>query len=130
MKEIITKNILLSTFLLLSLTGYSFAAPALPVSTQVTEDSKKKAGEEKIELIPEIKINAQATTSPKNPKLKDGSACSDENLEEVKGELFTEIPMAKTMPCDKVDCNDLSAAKMHKDNYVKLKTAKTISCDK
>jgi hypothetical protein len=122
MKRIITKNILLGTFLLLSLTGYSFAAPALPVSTQATE--------EKFELIPEIKIDAQSTTAPQNSKLKAGKACSDENLEEVQGELFSEIPMAKTIPCDKVDCNELSAAQMHKDNYVKLKTAKTISCDK
>ena len=124
MKKIITKNILLGTFVLLSLTSYSFAAPALPVSGQ--------GEEEKIELIQEIKIDAQASTAAKNPKLKEGSACSDENknLEEVKGKLFTEIPMAKTIPCDTVDCKDLGAAKMHKDNYIKLKTAETIACDK
>ena len=130
MKKIITKNILLSTFLLLGLTSYSFAAPALPVSSQVTEDTKEKGEEEKIELIPEIKIDAQVSTATKNPKLKEGNACSDENLEEIEGELFTEIPMAETIPCDKVDCNDLSAAKMHKDSYKKLKTAKTITCNK
>jgi hypothetical protein len=130
MKKIITKRIVLGTFLLLSLTSYGFAAPALPVSAQVTGDTKIKVAEEKIELIPEIKIDAQASKSSANPKLKTGVACSDENLEEVQGELFSEIPMAKTIPCDTVDCKDLGAAKMHRDNYVKLKTAKTISCEK
>lgn len=121
MKTFIRKNILIGIFLLGS-TSFTVAAPALPVSSQVTE--------EKIEVVPEIKIEAQVSNTASNPKLKEGSACSDENLEEVKGELFSEIPMAKTMPCDKVDCSDLLAAQMHRDNYIKLKTAKTISCEK
>ena len=126
MKTIIKRNVLLSMLLLLGLTSHALAAPALPVSSQMSEGAK----EEKIEIVQEIKIEAQAPTSSSNPKLKKGKACSDENLEEVQGELFTEIPMAKTIPCDKVNCNDLQAAKMHKDSYKKLRTAKTIACDK
>ena len=126
MNEIITKKILLSIALLLSLTNYTLAAPNLPVSTQMSEQNQ----EEKIELVQEIKIEIQASTTATNPKLKTGDACSDEKLEEVKGKLFNEIPMAKTIPCDKVDCKDLKPARLHKDNYKKLKDAKTISCSK
>ena len=126
MNNIIKRYIKVSTMLLFSFTSYALAAPALPVSSQTSGEKK----EERIQLIPEIKIDAQASTSTKNPKLKDGSACSDENLEEVDGEVFSEIPMAKTTPCDSVDCQELGAAKMHKDDYVQLKTAETISCEK
>ena len=126
MKNIMGKKISLSIVFLLGLTSYALAAPALPVSSQMS----KEAQEEKIEIVQEIKIEAEAKSAAANPKLKSGAACSDENLEEVQGKLFTEIPMAKTIPCDTVDCKDLGAAKMHKDNYVKLKTAKTVSCDK
>jgi hypothetical protein len=136
MKSIISKYFVLSTLLLLSLTSYTFAGPALPTSTQVSDSNDlpkskqttKAAEEEEIELVPEIKIDAQSASS--NPKLKEGKACDYDDLEEVKGELFTEIPMAKTMPCDKVDCSDLKAARMLRDNYKKLPTAKTISCAK
>lgn len=132
MKSIITTNLLLSILLLIGLTSYIYADPALPVSTQVTDKAKgtiKK--EEKIEIVPEIKIQAQSSTTPsKNPKLKQGDACADENLEEIEGEIFTEIPMAETIPCDRVDCNDLKPAKMLKDNYKKLRDAKTVSCGK
>ena len=116
-------NILLGIGLLLSLTNYTLAAGALPVSGQVSE-------KEKIEIVEEIKIEVQSSNSVSNPKLKEGNACSDEELEEVQGKSFTEIPMAESIPCDKVDCNDLSAAKMYKDNYKKLEDAKTISCAK
>ena len=126
MKTIIMKHTIMSTLLLLGLTSYAVAAPALPVSSQMSEEAQ----EEKIEIVQEIKIEAQSSTSAANPKLKEGNACADENLEEAQGALFTEIPMAKTIPCDKVNCNGLSAAKMHKDNYKKLQNAKTISCDK
>jgi hypothetical protein len=130
MKKFITKNILLSS-LLLSLTSYALAAPALPISSQITAENKITIVEEaRVEIGPEIKIEVQNTNSVANPKLKEGTACSDENLEEMQGTLFTEIPMAETIPCDKVDCGDLSAAKMYKDNYKKLQNAKTIACDK
>ena len=126
MNEQIKRSMLLGILLVLSLTNYTLAAPALPVSSQSSEEIKN----EKVKIVQEIKIEAQSTTTPSNPKLKTGDACSDENLEEAKGETFVEIPMAKTIPCDKVDCKDLKPAKMLKDDYVKLKTAKTISCDK
>ena len=117
------RRILTKTFFFLFTTNALYAAP-LPVSTQ-TNDSK-------VEISDEIKIEAQSSTPSSNPKLKQGNACSDsdENLEEAKGEIIVEIPMAKTIPCDKVDCKDLAPAKLYKDNYKKLKTAKTISCSK
>ncbi|HIP50489.1 MAG TPA: hypothetical protein EYG94_00245 [Campylobacterales bacterium] len=127
MNEQIKKSMLLGILLVLSLTNYTLAAPALPVSSQSSEEIKN----EKVEIVQEIKIEIQSSSSKSNPKLKEGNACSDENLEEVQGELFVDnIPMAKTIPCDKVDCNGLSAAKMYKDNYKKLQTAKTIACGK
>ena len=115
---------LTNTLLFLFTINTLYAAPALPVSTQ-TSDSK-------IEVSDEIKIEAQSSAPSSNPKLKQGDACSDsdEKLEEAKGELIVEIPMAKTIPCDKVDCKDLAPAKLMKDNYKKLKTAITISCHK
>ena len=118
------RRILTKTFFFLFTTNALYAAPPLPVSTQ-TNDSK-------VEISDEIKIEAQSSTPSSNPKLKQGNACSDsdENLEEAKGEIIVEIPMAKTIPCDKVDCKDLAPAKLYKDNYKKLKTAKTISCSK
>jgi hypothetical protein len=129
MKLFTPSKIILGTLLLLGFTSSIIAEPTLPISKQAAENSVEKiVKEEKIEIVPEIKIEAQTSTTPNNSKLKQGDACDDENLEEVKGELFTEIPMAKTMPCDSVDCKDLEAAKMHDDNYVPLKNAKTISC--
>jgi hypothetical protein len=126
MNKLVRNNILVSILLLLGLTNYTLATPDLPISTQTLDEVK----DEKIEILQEIKIEVQSSDLSKNPKLKDGNACSDEDLEEVQGKLFTEIPIAKTIPCDKVDCKGLSAAKMQKDDYVKLKTAKTISCHK
>ena len=125
MNKVIDKKLLNSLVLLLAFTNYTWAEATLPISSQTQKKTKGK-----IELLQEIKIEAQSTATPSNPKLKTGDACSDENLEEAKGETFVEIPMAKTIPCDKVDCKDLKPAKMLKDDYVELKTAKTISCDK
>ncbi|HHD81628.1 MAG TPA: hypothetical protein ENK82_02900 [Campylobacterales bacterium] len=131
MESIVRSKIVLTALLCFGFTSYLLAEPKLPVSQQVTEKtSKKPKKEEKIEIVPEIKIEAQASTGATNSNLKQGDACDDENLEEVQGELFTDIPMAETIPCDTVDCKDLKPAKMHKDNYVPLKTAKTISCKK
>jgi len=124
MKSIIATNILLSILLLVSLTGYIYAGPALPVSSQGTQK------EEKIQIIPEIKIEAQSSASSSKSNLKQGDACGDEDLEEAEGEVFTDIPMAETIPCDEVDCKNLQSAKLLKDDYVALKTAKTVSCDK
>ena len=129
MKAITGKPFILSILLLLSLTNYSFADSKLPTSKQVTEPSAK---DDKIEIVDEIKIE-DTSTAPTNPKLKTGDACSDEHLEEAKGKLITivDIPMAKTIPCDKVDCKDLEPAKTKKIIIKKLPPmAKTISCEK
>ena len=131
MNKVIDKKLLSNLVLLLAFTNYTWAETSLPVSSQTQKETKQKV--EKIELLQEIKIEAQSTTTPSNPQLKTGDACSDEELEELEkleeaeGELFVEIPMAKTIPCDTVDCKDLKPAKMIKDNYEELKTAKTIS---
>ena len=126
MKSIVSKYLIVSVLALLTWTNYSFAGSNLPVSKQKTE----KIEDEEIEIIPEITIDTESSRpSSKNSKLKQGKACDFENLEEAEGELMVEIPIAKTIPCDKVDCKDLKPAKMLDDNYVELKTAETISCD-
>ena len=124
MIEMIGQKILLSITLLLSLTSYTFATPNLPVSRQMSDQN------EHVELVPEIIIELQSSNTTTNPKLKTGDACSDEKLEEAEGELFNEIPMAETIPCDDADCTNLKPAKMYTDNYKKLQDAETISCDK
>ena len=126
MNTLVKNNILVSILVVLGLTNYTFATPDLPITTQTSD----KVKDEKIEIVEEIKIEVPSSNSSSNPKLKEGNACSDEDLEEIKGKLFTEIPMAKTIPCDKVNCKDLPAAKMRKDNYKELRDAKTISCGK
>jgi len=137
-KTVITKYLTISTLLFLGLS--STADATLPVSKQATDNktatlpqSKQKSSankEDEIEIVPEIKIQSEAVSTASSSKLKEGKVCDFENLEEVKGTVFTEIPMAETIPCDKVDCSDLKSAKMLKDNYKKLPDAKTISCDK
>ena len=127
MKTTVSKYLVASVLTLLTWTSSSFAGSDLPVSKQKID----KANKAEIEIVPEITIDTESkTSSTTNPKLKQGKACDFEDLEEVKGDLIVEVPMAKTIPCDKVDCKDLKPAKMLKDNYVQLKTAKTISCDK
>ena len=123
MKSIISKYFIISILTLLTSSTYSFADVNLPVSTQLNDTVE----DEKIEIVPEIKIQAQSSATSTNPKLKEGKACNDD-LEEVKGELFVEIPMAKTIPCTDVDCKNLKPAKLLKDNYKKLNNAKTIRC--
>ncbi len=127
MKSIISKYLVVSVLSLLTWTTSSFAGSNLPVNKQKTNKEDK----DKIEIVPEIKIDSESSTkAPKNSKLKQGKACDFEDLEEVKGELIVEIPMAKTIPCDAVNCKKLKPAKLLKDHYIELKTAKTISCDK
>jgi len=140
MKTVITKYLTISTLLFLGLSSTAIADATLPVSKQATDNktatlpqSKQKSSgnkEDEIEIVPEIKIQAEVPSTSSNSKLKEGKVCDFENLEEIQGKVFTEIPMAETIPCDKVDCSDLKSAKMLKDNYKKLPDAKTISCDK
>jgi len=138
MKLNISQYLVFSILLFLSFTTLANAEPNLPTSTQMSEETNEKINkiesnitaeeiDEKIEIIPEIKIESQSTSSS-DPRLKMGKACSDEDLEEVKGEVFVEIPMAKTVPCDKVDCNGLKPARLLKNNYKKLKNATTLKC--
>jgi len=128
MKLINRKYFTVATLLLLSFTNYTFAEAQLPTSKQT---SSNNTGNE-IEIVDEITIEDVSST-PSNPKLKQGDACSDEKLEEAKGKLMTitHIPMAKTEPCEKVGCQDLKPAKMRKIIIKKLPPmAKTISCEK
>jgi hypothetical protein len=128
MTTIMTKKILLGVTLMVGLTSYTLAASDLPVTQQVSDHESK---EDKVEIVPEIKIEVQESTTPTDPTLKTGDACSDEKLEEAEGELIVEIPMAKTIPCgDDPECKNLPPAKLYEDNYKELKDAKTISCGK
>ena len=141
MKSIISKYFVLSTLLLLSFSTYAVAGPALPTSNQVSDASdlpksqqKAEAIEDEIEIVPEIKIETQSSNSPSNPKLKEGDACSDEHLEEAEGSIIVVVPalpMAKTVPCENVDCSDLKPAKVKTYRVKKLPpTAKTVNCRK
>ena len=128
MKSTVSKYFVFSIIALLTSSLYSFADANLPVTKQVRNNIEG----EKIEIVPEIKIQAQASSTSSNSNLKEGKACDDnlDNLEEAKGELFVEIPMAKTIPCSNVNCEELKPAKMLKDNYKKLNDADTIGCAK
>ena len=125
MKSIISKYFKISILTLLTTSMCSFADTNLPVSTQLEDTTN-----ETIEVVPEIKIQAQSPEIASSSNLKEGKACNDnvENLEEAKGELFVEIPMAETIPCDTVDCNDLAPARLLRDNYKQLTDAKTLKC--
>ena len=130
MKFIITKDITLTILLLSGLTSYSLADSnsILPTSSQLD-----KGGEENnlsidgIEIVEEIIITPQEQgNSKRNPTLKEGKAC-DDRLEpaELGPDEYQDIPMAKTIPCDKVDCSELKPAKLLKDSYKKIPMAKT-----
>ncbi len=125
MKSIMSKYLVASLFVLLTWTSSSFAGSNLPIS-------KQKKDKDEIEIVPVVKLGSESssTSDSNNSKLKQGKACDFDNLEEAEGELIVDIPMAKTEPCDKVDCKNLKPAKMLDDNYIELKVAKTISCDK
>jgi len=130
MKFIISKYFTLGSVLLLILTSSVYAeAPKAEVAKTEAKAKVEAKKADKIEIVPEIKIEAE-DASKKNTKLKEGKACNFDDLEEVEGEEFSEIPMAQTIPCADVDCKNLKAAVLHKDNYKKLPDAKTIKgCD-
>jgi len=131
MKLIISKYLTLSAVVLLTLTSSAYAETSNTEKKEVPKVEKAKASkkDKKIEVIPEIKIQAQ-DASKKNTKLKEGKACNFDNLEEADGEEFNEIPMAQSIPCADVDCKDLKPAQLHKDNYKDLPEAKTLKgCD-
>jgi len=133
MKLIISKYLTLSAVALLTLTSSAYAdaskTEALKVEVSKVEKAKALKVEKKIEVVPEIKIQAQ-DSSKKNTKLKDGKACNFDDLEEAEGEEFSEIPMAQSIPCADVDCKNLDAAQLHKDSYKDLPETKSIKgCD-
>jgi len=115
MRTVILKYIALSMLIIIGIGGYCQAD---------TNTTSKKVSDKD---VPSIKLKVDKST-PSNPKLKKGKGCED--LEEAEGEVFADIPMAKTVPCDQVDCKNLKPAVLHDDNYKELPTAKTEgSCD-
>ena len=82
-----------------------------------------QADTKKDDLIPNMKLEVAKSDNKNNPKLKQGTGC--ENLEELQGETFDDYPMAKTMPCETIDCKELEPAVLHEDNFKELPTAKT-----
>ena len=132
MKLIISKYFTLGSVLLFILTSSVYAEASKVDVEKAKGDAKtekKTPKADKIEIVPEIKIEAQ-DPSKKNKKLKEGKACNFDDLEEADGEEFSEIPMAQTIPCADVDCKDLKSAKLHKDDYKDLPETKTVKgCD-
>ena len=115
MRTVILKYIALSVLIIIGIGGYCQA--------DTSKTSKKVSDND----LPITKLKVDKST-PSNPKLKKGKGCED--LEEAEGEVFEDIPMAKTVPCDKVDCKNLKSAVLHDDKFKELPTAKTEgSCD-
>ncbi|MCK4441099.1 MAG: hypothetical protein KAU90_03775 [Sulfurovaceae bacterium] len=113
MKTVVFKYVTLSILIIISIGGYCKADTK---SKKVSDDD-----------LPNIKLKV-AKSASSNPKLKKGKGC--ENLEEAKGETFEDYPMAKTVPCDQVDCKNLKPAVLHDDKYKNLPIAETDgSCD-
>ena len=129
MKSIIKKQIASRVLLLIALSSYTYAqsAPNLPVSSQITDDSNKSLKIWEIEILPEIIIQTGEDSENRNPDLKEGEACDDQALEPavLTPDEYQDIPMAETIPCDKVNCENLKAAKLMKDSYRKIPMAKT-----
>jgi len=128
MESIINKKVTSMMLILIGLGSYTYAdtAPNLPQSTQIKIDSNESLKIDEIEIVPEITIQT-GNTENKNPDLKEGEACDDENLEPaiLAPDEYRNIPMAQTVPCDKVNCENLKAAKLLKDSYKKIPMAKT-----
>jgi hypothetical protein len=119
MKTVTSKYIAFSLLIIVGLGGYAQA--------EATQQAKDKGAKADIDL-PVIKLKVDNSASSKNTKLKKGKGCED--LEEVQGETFNDYPMAETVSCDKVNCEDLPPAVLHDDNFKELPTAKTDgSCD-
>jgi len=125
MKSIIPKQITSTVLILIGLGSYTYAesAPNLPQSSQVTQESNESL---EVEIVPEIIIQT-GNTQNRNPNLKEGEACDDQDLESatLSPDEYQDIPMAKTVPCDKVNCENLKSAKLLKDTYKKIPMAKT-----
>jgi hypothetical protein len=124
MKTAISKYISLSVLIIVGLGGYCQADTKTDTQTKTKKEVKKEAKKSKASDIdlPVIKLKIDKS-GPSNPNLKKGKGCED--LEEAKGEVFKDYPMAKTVPCEKVDCKDLKPAPLQDDNYKELPTTKT-----
>jgi len=127
MKSTMGKYIVVNILILTGLSTYAFAESdvKLPQSTQVKQDSQETNASKSIDIVPEIVIKTGDTTS--NPSLKEGESCDEATLEEaVLGpDDHDDIPMAKTISCDEVDCKGLKAAQLLKDTYKNIPMAKT-----
>ncbi len=115
MRNVVSKCIALSVLIIVGLGVNCQAETKTPTKSKVQKVKKD------IDL-PVIKLKVDKS-APSNPKLKKGKGCED--LEEAKGEVFVDYPMAKTVPCDKVDCKKLKPAELHDDNYKELPTTQT-----
>jgi hypothetical protein len=105
MKTIVLKYVTISALVILGFGGYC----------QADTDTKEE--------LPLLKLKVMESNGSSNLELKTGEGCED--LEEVKGETFQEIPLAQTISCDEVDCKDLEAAKLQDHVYKDLPNAKT-----
>ena len=122
--KIFKKTFALSAFIL-AFTLYGQAETNLPTSTQVDKNVEKEAD------LPKIKVELEAATDAKNPELKQGKGCDFTGLEEVKGKVFSDYPMAKTENCENGGCDNLKPAEMLPDDYKDLPDAKVDpSCSK
>ena len=119
MINVVLRYIALSVLIIIGL-GVNCQAETKSETKSKVQKAKK---ESKADIdLPVIKLKIDKQTST-NPKLKKGKGC--ENLEEAKGEVFVDYPMAKTEPCDKVDCKKLKPAKLNDYNYKDLPTTQT-----
>jgi len=126
MKFIMKKQTTSMVLLLIALNGYTYAesAPSLPISSQITKESNESL---EVKIVPEIIIQTGEDNENRNSNLKEGEACDDQALDSAVlfPDEYQDIPMAKTIPCDKVNCEGLKAARLMKDSYRKLPMAKT-----
>jgi len=133
MKAILLKSVALSV-LIIGLGAYSQADTKVSDATtkvkkevekvskdvdKTKKDVKKKVDDTDLPII-KLKVDDSA---PSNPNLKKGKGCED--LEEAKGETFTDYPMAETIPCGEGGCKDLKPAKLGQYEYKDLPVAKT-----
>ncbi|KIM06938.1 MAG: hypothetical protein KU29_07895 [Sulfurovum sp. FS06-10] len=127
MNTILQKIFALSAFLV-AFTLYGQADTTLSTSKQVDKKIEKI---EKEADLPKIEVELEASTDTKNPKLKQGKGCDFTGLEEIKGEIFSDYPMAQTETCENGNCANLEPATMLKDDYKDLPDAKVDpSCSK
>jgi len=133
MKYIMTKSFIFYVLVVFGSSTYTYAGSnsQLPKSIQNAMEDDTITKIDKVEIISEIVIPVDANSPKADPKLKEGIACDNEELEPaILGPDIVELPMAKTEPCSTVDCKNLENAVLHKDNYKKIPMAKIIEgCD-